>query len=96
MHRKFANILGCKTGEMPALYLGLPLSSRRITKSMWNLVVERVEKKLPVWKTQYLSIGGRVTLIKSVLSNLPVYYFCLFKCLASIIKRLEGLEREFL
>ena len=32
----------------------------------------------------------------SVLSNLPIYYFSLFKCPASIIKRIERRQREFL
>ena len=63
----------------------------RVTTSMWSTVMERVERKLSTWKANYLSIGGRVTVIKSVLSNLPVYYFSIVKCSASIIKRLERL-----
>lgn len=50
---------------------------------------------MSTWKANYLSIGGRVTLIKSVLSNLPVYYISIFRCPTSIIKRLERLQREF-
>ena len=68
----------------------------RVTKSLWNPVGERVETKFSTWKANYLSIGGRVTLIKSVLSNLPVYYFSMFRCPTTIIKRLERLQREFL
>ena len=58
--------------------------------------METVERKLSTWKVNYLSIRGRVTLIKSVLSNPPLYYFSIFKCPASIIKRLERLLSEFL
>ena len=54
------------------------------------------ERKLSTWNANYLSIGGRVTLIKSILLNLPVYYFSIFRCSISIIKRLEKLQREFL
>lgn len=91
-----SEIMGCKIGDLPLSYLGMPLCSWRVTISLWNPVVEMVERKLSSWKVNYLSIGGRVTLIKSVLSNLPVYYFSMFRCPSSIIKRLERLQREFL
>ena len=93
---KCSEILGCKIGELPISYLGMPLCSRWVTKSLWNPVVERVERKLFSWKATYLSIGGRVPLIKYVLSNLPVYYFSIFRCPVSIIKRLERLQIDFL
>lgn len=52
--------------------------------------MERVEKKLSSWKANYLSLGGRVTLILSALSNLPIYLFLsLFKCQASMVKQIE-------
>lgn len=93
---KYKDILGCRVGDLSTLHSGLPLCLGSATKSMWNLVVERVETKLSTWKINYLSIEGRVTLIKSVMSNLPVYYFSLFKCPTLIIKRIERLLREFL
>ena len=93
---KCSEILGCKIGELSVLYLSMPLCSRQVTKSLWNPVVERVEKKLSTWKAKYQSIGGRVTLIKSVFSKLLVYYFSIFRSPASIIKRLERLQRDFL
>lgn len=69
----FAEIWGCKVGSFPTTYLGLPLCLARIAKSIWNLVLERVEKKLSMWKAGYLSLGGGLTLINVVLSNLPIY-----------------------
>ena len=36
------------------------------------------------WKRLYLSKGGRVTLIKSTLSNLPTYFLSLFPISASV------------
>lgn len=50
---------------MPTSYLGLPLCSGHANKVVWNPVVERVERKLSSWTANYLSIGGRITLIKS-------------------------------
>eukprot|EP00268_Persea_americana_P005045 TRINITY_DN11696_c0_g1_i1.p1 TRINITY_DN11696_c0_g1~~TRINITY_DN11696_c0_g1_i1.p1 ORF type:complete len:177 (+),score=18.27 TRINITY_DN11696_c0_g1_i1:467-997(+) len=64
---QYVEILGCKVGpvgDLPASYLGLPLCLGSVSKSMWNPVVERVERKLSASKASYLSIGGRVTLIR--------------------------------
>lgn len=61
---KFARIMGCKVGELPVMYLGLPLCMKSATKWLWNLVVERVERRLSSCKANYLSFGGRVTVFK--------------------------------
>ena len=46
----------------------------------------------------YLSKGGRVTLIKSTLSNIPTYYlsFFFFSIPTSVAQRLEKIQRDFL
>jgi len=44
----------------------------------------------------YISKGGRVTLIKSTLANLPTYYMSLFPLPASIANRIVKLQRNFL
>jgi len=44
----------------------------------------------------YMSNGGRVTLIKSTLSNLSTYYLSLFSIPASVANRIEKLHRDFL
>lgn len=63
---------------------------------MWNPVIERFEKRLVGWKRHFLSKGGRLTLIKSTLSNLPTYFMSVFVLPSSVAKRLEKLERDFL
>ena len=42
-----------------------------------------------MWKSQYISKGGRVTLFRSTLSNLPIYFMSLFQILSMVCKRLE-------
>ena len=45
------------------------------TTSIWNPVLEKMEKKLSGWKRIYLSNGGRLMLLKSTLSSLPMYFY---------------------
>uniref|UniRef100_A0A2N9G249 Reverse transcriptase domain-containing protein n=1 Tax=Fagus sylvatica TaxID=28930 RepID=A0A2N9G249_FAGSY len=91
-----ASILGCRVSALPLMYLGLPLGASFKKKSIWNAVVEKVEKRLAGWKRIYLSKGGRLTLIKSTLSSLPSYYLSLFPLPMSIACCIEKLQRDFL
>ena len=76
-----ARILCCKVGCLPMSYLGMPLGAHFKDASIWNPILERVEKKLSGWKQLYLSKGGRLTLLNSTLSSLPTYYLSLFTIL---------------
>lgn len=69
----YTNFLGCRVEEWPLKYLGLPLWGRPKSVFFWDPVVERVHMKLSCWKRSYISLGGRSTLIKVALANLPVY-----------------------
>ena len=89
-------ILGCKQGSLPMKYLGLPLGEKFKDKSIWNPILEKMERKLASWKKLYLSKGGRVTLIKSTLSNLPTYFLSLFPIPASVANCIARLQRDFL
>jgi hypothetical protein len=73
-----AGILSCGASSLPLKYLGLPLGAPFKAKSSWDEIVEKIERRLASWKRLYLSKGGRVTLIKSTLSNLPTYFLSLF------------------
>ena len=89
-------VLGCKQGSLPVKYLGLPLGAKFKDKSIWNPILEKMERKLAGWKKLYLSKGGRVTLIKSTLSNLPTYFLSLFPIPTSVANRIARLQRNFL
>ena len=91
-----ATITGCEVGVWPISYLGLPLGGNPRKISFWDPVVNKVAKRLDGWKKAFLSRGGRLTLIQSVLSSLPIYFLSLFKAPISVIRSLEKLMRNFL
>lgn len=47
-------------------------------------------------KMEYLSKGGRFTLIKNMLSNLLIYYLSLFVIPIRVSLRLEPIKKDFL
>lgn len=59
-------------------------------------MIERIEKRLVGRKDEYLSKGGKLILLKSVLSSFPIFYLSLFLAPASITNKIENVQREFL
>lgn len=62
----------CSADVTPFVYLGLPVGATMPRVANWDVVEQKMAKKLNAWKAKNLSIGGRVTLIKSALSSLPM------------------------
>lgn len=61
----------------------------------WEPVKEKFCNKLNAWKTSTLSMSGHLTLVKSILRSLPLYYFSLF-CVSSIAStELEQIRTNF-
>lgn len=82
-------VLGCRSVSLLVSYLGLPLGAKVRAISVWDPVIERVEKWLATWKGKFLSRGGKITLINSVLSNLPTYFMSLFLMPKTVCSKLE-------
>jgi len=75
-------------------YLNLPFVAYYKDTSFCNDDIEKMERRLAGWKKLYLFKGGRLTLIKSTLSNLPTYYLSLFPIPARVTNGLERLQRD--
>ncbi|KAF5952992.1 hypothetical protein HYC85_010936 [Camellia sinensis] len=75
---------------------GLPLGANPRRKSTWDSVVAKFQKKLSSWKRRLLSFAGRLTLIKSALSNLPLYFLSIFKMPKGIVKAISKIQANFL
>ncbi|RVW53156.1 putative ribonuclease H protein [Vitis vinifera] len=88
--------IGCRVGSLLSQYLGLPLGAPNKASSVWDGVEERVRRRLALWKRQFISKGGRITLIKSTLASIPIYQMSLFRMPKIVVKRLEKLQRDFL
>ncbi|XP_022014901.2 uncharacterized protein LOC110914417 [Helianthus annuus] len=91
-----ADSVGCKADSLPFKYLGLKVGENMNRIGNWRPVYDIFESRLALWKSALLSIGGRVTLIRSVLASLPNYYFSLYKAPAAVIKDLERMIKKFL
>ncbi|RVW54540.1 hypothetical protein CK203_071484 [Vitis vinifera] len=86
----------CKVGSLPSTYLGLPLGAPHKSVVVWDGVEERMRKRLAVWKRQFISKGGRITLIWSTLASMPTYLTSLMRMPRMVKLRLEKIQRDFL
>ena len=86
-----ASVLNCRTGSIPFLYLGLPIGGDGRKLSFWKPVVDRIRAQLSVWNNKFLSFGGRLVLLKSVMPSLPVYFLSFYKAPIGIISSIESL-----
>jgi hypothetical protein len=59
--------------EFPIRYLGIPLSITKLPKTAWQYLIDSVADKLSSWKGAMIYRSGRLTLIKTTLSAVPVH-----------------------
>ena len=68
---------------------------RRLNNSDWKGVDERFQKRLSGWKGKLLSTGGKLVLINSVLSSLPLFMFSFFEVPREVLKKLDFYRSRF-
>ena len=61
----------------------------------WRVIIDKFHNRLSKWKTRLLSSGGRLTLIKSVLGSLGIYFMSFFRVPVGVVKTLESIRARF-
>ncbi|GKC21849.1 RNA-directed DNA polymerase, eukaryota [Tanacetum coccineum] len=90
-----ANRIGCAVLNTPFRYLGVTVGECMSRKSAWVGLVNKLQARLSKWKVKTLSIGGRLTLLKSVLGASPIYYMSVFKVPKGVLKTMESIRSKF-
>lgn len=78
--------LACCIDDVPFKFLGIPVGANPRRSHTWEPVLKALILNLSSWKViKQLSIRGRVTLINSALSSLPLYFFSFYKTPKKVI-----------
>nr|GFC46775.1 RNA-directed DNA polymerase, eukaryota, reverse transcriptase zinc-binding domain protein [Tanacetum cinerariifolium] len=93
--KQAATKLGCLVLNTPFYYLGTKVGGSMSRIQAWHKIVEKVKSRLSKWKMKTLSIGGRLTLLKSVLGSILVFHMSLFKVPSKVLQILETIRRQF-
>jgi hypothetical protein len=86
----------CQLANFPIKYLGLPLSVFRLPRSSFQPLVDQVADKLPAWRGRLMHRRGRLALIKTTLSVIPVYTSISLGLPQWLRKALQKLMKAFL
>ncbi|XP_026435849.1 uncharacterized protein LOC113333641 [Papaver somniferum] len=93
---QLANLMNMKLLSFPEKYLGVMLVQGRVkTEHLWSFV-EMLQRKLAAWICKLLTFQARLTLIRFVLSSIPLYNMSIYKWPKKAIKACERIIRNFL
>jgi hypothetical protein len=77
-------------------YLGLPLTLGSNKSSLWTKIISKFKEKISAWGGQWLTNARKLTLIKSVLSSLPIYQASFLLAPKEITTQITKMIRDFL
>lgn len=83
-------------GTLPFKYLGVPLSTGKLTIHQCMPLVEKIVDRIRSWTSKFLSYAGRLQLIKSVLFEMKTYWAHVFLIPKKVIKIVNSICRSYL
>ncbi|KAM5574961.1 hypothetical protein ABKV19_014083, partial [Rosa sericea] len=88
-------LLGIRPGQLPFIYLGVPIFIRHPKSEHLVPIADKVRCKLSSWKGKQLSQAGRLQLISSVIESILIYSFHIYEWPKSLLNRVQGWMRNF-
>ncbi|XP_074277647.1 uncharacterized protein LOC141601278 [Silene latifolia] len=92
----FGFFKGMNRGKVPFKYLGVNVSSKRLSVLYCAFLVEKVVDRIRGMGSRHLSYDGRIVLIKSVFSTLHNYWARIFILPRTVLKQIEAVCRDYL
>ncbi|XP_057550391.1 uncharacterized protein LOC130828425 [Amaranthus tricolor] len=83
-------------GSMPFRYLGVPLSSKRISAVECERLVVRMTSKIGSLQVRNLSYAARLQLISTVLMNITNFWCQIFVLPKKVLKQVNAIRRAYL
>ncbi|GKD38272.1 RNA-directed DNA polymerase, eukaryota, reverse transcriptase zinc-binding domain protein [Tanacetum coccineum] len=90
-----AEKIGCSILKTPFTYLGARVGAQMSRINAWKEITDGMVSRLSKWKVKTLSIGGRLTLLKSVLGATPIYHMSIFKAPMKVLQNMEAISARF-
>uniref|UniRef100_A0A0A9B2N8 Reverse transcriptase domain-containing protein n=1 Tax=Arundo donax TaxID=35708 RepID=A0A0A9B2N8_ARUDO len=88
--------LHCPTAEFPTTYLGIPISNKKLQRCDLLPWIKKIADRLPGWKASLMNLSGQTTMVRFVLSAIPVYLLIAMNVPKWVIKAIDKIRRAFL
>ena len=82
--------------NFPLKYLGVPITSSRLTKVECRNLVKKITARMKIWATKSLSYAGRVVLINTEVFGMFNYWASIFVLLIEVVSKITHLCRNYL
>jgi hypothetical protein len=82
--------------QFPIKYLGLPLSLKRLRRVDLQAYIDKAASRLNPWKAKFLNRAGCAALVKSVLTELPIFLLTAIKVDKATLKAFDKIRRGML
>jgi hypothetical protein len=92
---EFQQELPCQIQQFPIKYLGVPLSTDPLPRGAVRPIVNKVAAKLVPWHGSLMSKSGRLIVVKSVASAVPIYTIMANDLPAWAADEIDPLRRNF-
>ncbi|XP_038977290.1 uncharacterized protein LOC120107861 [Phoenix dactylifera] len=89
-------ILGVGEQEGTLRYLGVPISGQRLRSSDCTSLEISIRHRLEGWQIHSLSMMGRIILVRSVLSSIPIYLLSNSLIPVATVRNIEQIFRDFI
>lgn len=87
--------LGYSRDELPVKYLGVPLSTRKISLAQWQPMIGEMVANVSSWTAKKLSYAGRIQQVQYVLFGIQDYWSQLFFIPSKVMKTIEAYCRSY-
>jgi len=94
--RRFSQILNYEIMRIPFKYLGMNVGGNPRRQDFWEPVINKLKKRIIEWEGRQLSFVGRLSLIKSIITTIPLYYMAMFKMHNCVSHKITKIQRKFL
>lgn len=84
------------SSSLPICYLGLPLTTKSMTRHDYEPLIDKIRGRLLSWSSKSLSYAGRVQLIKSVIMSISNFWLSVFRLPQRCLDEIESLCSAFL
>jgi hypothetical protein len=91
-----SNFLNCRIGCTPFKYLGLMVGGNPRSLTTWEPMLNTIRSRLGSWGNNFVSLGGRIVLLNSVLSAIPIFYLSFLKMPMKVWREVVKIQRKFL
>lgn len=88
--------MGINVGTLPIRYLGMTLTTRTLTSTDYEPLIDKIRRKMMCWSTKALSYAGHLQLIKTVIASIVNFWTSVYILPVGCLETIESMCSNFL